>query len=96
MSVEYKRSNKKRLSIEQLQDISLPVKLDLGHKQITVRELLDMAPGKIVKLERLAGEAVDMVVNGKTIAKGEVAVIDEYFAVRVVTLLSPEERLKLL
>jgi flagellar motor switch protein FliN len=96
MAAEYKRSNKKRLTIEQLQDISLPVQLELGHKTITVRDLLDMQPGTIVKLDRLAGEPVDMVINGKTIAKGEVAVIDENFAVRVVTLLSPEERLKLL
>jgi flagellar motor switch protein FliN len=96
MATEYKRSNKKRLTIEQLQDIFLPVKLELGHKTITVRELLDLAPGSIVKLDRLAGEPVDMVINGKAIAKGEVAVIDENFAVRVVTLLSHEERLKLL
>ncbi len=96
MAAEYKRSNKKRLTMEQLQDISLPVKLELGHKTISVRDLLDMEAGTIVKLDRLAGEPVDMVINGKAIAKGEVAVIDENFAVRIVTLLSPEERLKLL
>jgi len=96
MAAEFKRSNKKRLTMEQLQDISLPVRLELGHKTIAVRDLLDMKPGTIVKLDRLAGEPVDMVINGKAIAKGEVAVSDENFAVRVVTLLSPEERLKLL
>jgi len=96
MPTEFKRSNKKRLSMEQLQDITLPVRLDLGSKRITVRELLELEPGKIVKLERLAGEAVDLIINSKTMAKGEVAVTDENFAVRIVTLLSPEERLKLL
>jgi flagellar motor switch protein FliN/FliY len=96
MPVEYKRSTKKRLTMEQLQDITLPVSLELGHKLMRVKELLELTPGRIVKLDRLAGEAVDLVINNKTIAKGEVAVIDENFAVRIVTLLSPEERLKLL
>jgi flagellar motor switch protein FliN/FliY len=96
MAAEYKRSTKKRLTMEQLQDISLPVSLELGHKLMRVKELLDLTPGRIVKLDRLAGEPVDLVINDKMIAKGEVAVIDENFAVRIVTLLSPEERLKLL
>lgn len=96
MAAEYKRSNRKKLTMEQLQDISLPVSLELGHKLMRVKELLDLTPGRIVKLDRLAGEPVDLVINEKIIAKGEVAVIDENFAVRIVTLLSPEERLKLL
>lgn len=96
MAAEYKRSTKKKLTMEQLQDITLPVSLELGHKLMRVKELLELTPGRIVKLDRLAGEAVDLVINGKTIAKGEVAVADENFAVRIVTLLSPEERLKLL
>lgn len=96
MAAEYKRSSKKKLNIDQLQDISLPVSLELGHKLMRVKELLELTPGRIVKLDRLAGEPVDLVINGKSMAKGEVAVIDENFAVRIVTLLSPEERLKLL
>jgi flagellar motor switch protein FliN/FliY len=96
MAAEYKRSTRKKLTMEQLQDISLPVSLELGHKLMRVKELLELTPGRIVKLDRLAGEPVDLVINEKIIAKGEVAVIDENFAVRIVTLLSPEERLKLL
>ncbi len=96
MATEYKRSTKKKLTIEALQDISLPVSLELGHKLMRVKELLDLVPGRLVKLDRLAGEPVDLVINGKILAKGEVAVTDEKFAVRIVTLLSPEERLKLL
>ncbi len=96
MAAEYKRSTRKKLTMEQLQDISLPVSLELGHKLMRVKELLELTPGRIVKLDRLAGEPVDLIINEKIIAKGEVAVIDENFAVRIVTLLSPEERLKLL
>jgi flagellar motor switch protein FliN len=96
MAAEYKRSTKKKLTMEQLQDITLPVSLELGHKLMRVKDLLELTPGRIVKLDRLAGEPVDLVINEKIMAKGEVAVIDENFAVRIVTLLSPEERLKLL
>jgi flagellar motor switch protein FliN len=96
MPAEYKRSAKKKLTMDQLQDLSLDVSLELGHKLMRVKELLELVPGRIVKLDRLAGEPVDLVINEKIIAKGEVAVIDENFAVRIVTLLSPEERLKLL
>jgi flagellar motor switch protein FliN len=96
MPAEYKRSSKKKLTMDQLQDLTLDVSLELGHKLMRVKELLELMPGRIVKLDRLAGEPVDLVINEKIIAKGEVAVIDENFAVRIVTLLSPEERLKLL
>ena len=70
MPAEYKRSTKKKLTMEQLQDITLPVSLELGHKLMRVKELLELTPGRIVKLDRLAGEPVDLVINGKTIAKG--------------------------
>ncbi len=96
MATEYKKSSKTRLGMEQLQDIYLTVSLELGKKQMKVRDLLSLAKGSLVKLDRLAGEPVDLIINSKIVAKGEVAVIDENFAVRVVTLLSPEERLKLL
>ena len=87
-------SNRKKLDIEQLQDVILTVKLVLGKTRLTIRELLELKPGKVVDLDRLAGETVDLVVNDKVIAKGEVVVIDDNFGVRVVTLLSPEERIK--
>jgi flagellar motor switch protein FliN/FliY len=96
MAVEYKRSNKKRITMDQLQDVSLPVRLELGRKRMSIRELLNLQNGALVKLDRLAGEPVDLIINEKALAKGEVAVMDQSFAVRIITLLSPEERLKLL
>ena len=93
MPPEYKRSPKKKLAMDHLQDISLPVSLELGHKLMRVQELLELTPGRIVKLDRLAGEPVDLVINGKIIAKGEVAVIDENFAVRIIEILGRDERL---
>lgn len=91
---EYRVSSRKKLDIEQLQDVKLNIRLVLGTTQLKVRELLEMKPGKVVNLQRLAGETIDFVVNDKVIARGEVVVIDDNFGVRLVTLLSPEERLK--
>jgi flagellar motor switch protein FliN/FliY len=64
---------------------SVPVELavEIGRTRMTIRETLALGPGSIVTLERLAGEPVDLLVNGKPIARGEVVVIDEEFGLRV-------------
>lgn len=91
---EYRVSSRKRLDMEQLQDVALNIRLILGRTKMTIKELLELKAGKVVDLDRLAGEPVDLVVNDKVIARGEVVVIEENFGVRIMTLLSPEERLK--
>ena len=91
---EYRKSARKSLDIEQLQDIRFPACMVLGYANITVAELLDMQAGSIIPVDRVAGENVDLVVNGKTIAKGEVVVMNNVLSFRLVNLLSPEERLK--
>ncbi|MGL1901731.1 MAG: FliM/FliN family flagellar motor switch protein [Fibrobacterales bacterium] len=91
---EYYRSTRKSLDIEQLQDIFLPVKMALGTKDMTIRNLLNLKKGSIVQLPRTAGENVDLIVNDKTLAKGEVVVINGHFGFRLVILLNPSERLK--
>lgn len=87
---------RRSLDLEQLQDIEVPVHLVLGHAKLTLEELISLEPDKIIELDRLAGEAVDVLVNGRCLAKGEVVVVNNHFAVRLITLLSPEERLKLM
>jgi flagellar motor switch protein FliN/FliY len=96
MTTEYRISTRKKLDMDQLQDIHLPIRLVLGTSKMKIRDLLELKVGKVVGLDRLAGETVDFVVNNKVIAKGEVVIIDDNFGVRLVTLLSPEERLKLM
>jgi len=93
-SADYSVSSRKKLDIEQLQDINLEIRLILGQTRLKIRELLNLKPGHVVVLDRLAGETVDIIVNQKIIAKGEVIVIDDNFGVRLVNLLTPEERLK--
>jgi len=83
-----------RRSIEMLYDISLPVSVELGRTSLLIKELLDLAPGSIVELDKLAGEPAEILVNGKPVARGEVVVVDENFGVRITSILSAEERVK--
>jgi len=76
-----------------LMDVPLKLTVELGRTSRTVKEILALAPGSVVELDKLSGEAVDILVNEKLIAKGEVVVIDENFGVRITEILNPEERL---
>ncbi len=81
-------------NIDMLLDVKMPVSIELGRTEMPISELLTLGPGSVVELNKLAGEPVDLLVNGKIIARGEVVVVDENFGVRITLLLSPEERLK--
>ncbi|HDS30880.1 MAG TPA: flagellar motor switch protein FliN [Firmicutes bacterium] len=80
--------------IDLILDVPLVVTVELGRKSLSIKEILELVPGSLVELEKLAGEAVDLLVNGKLFAKGEVVVIDENFGVRVSTIISPKERIE--
>ena len=73
-------------------DVPLKVTVELGRTRMQIRDVLDLGKGSVVELDKLAGEPVDMLVNGKLIAKGEVVVIDENFGIRVTDIVSPIER----
>ena len=73
-------------------DVPLQVSVELGRTRKSIKEILELSNGSIVELDRLAGEPVDIKVNGKLLAKGEVVVIDENFGVRITDIVSPEER----
>lgn len=83
-------------NIDLLMDVSLPIAIELGRTRMSISDILAMGPGSVVELNKLAGEPVDVLVNGKIVAKGEVVVIDENFGVRITQLMTPEERLKML
>ena len=76
-----------------LMDVPLKLTVELGRTTKLVKEILALAPGSVVELDKLAGEPVDILVNEKLIAKGEVVVIDENFGVRITEIINPEERL---
>jgi flagellar motor switch protein FliN/FliY len=81
-------------NVQMLLDINLNVTIELGRTRLSIRKILELGPGSIIELDRLAGEPVDLLVNDKIVAKGEVVVVDEYFGIRILTLISPEERIK--
>lgn len=81
-------------NLDLLLDIPLGLTVELGRTKKLIRDILDFTTGSIIELDTLAGEPVDILVNNKLIARGEVVVIDESFGVRVTDILSPAERIK--
>jgi flagellar motor switch protein FliN/FliY len=81
-------------NIELLMDVDLPVSIELGHTKMSIAEILALGPGSIVELDKLVGEPVDLLVNQKCVARGEVVVVEESFGLRITQLMSPEERIK--
>jgi flagellar motor switch protein FliN/FliY len=76
-----------------IMDVFMEMTVELGRTRKLIKEILSMGEGTIIELDKLAGEPVDILVNHKLIAKGEVVVIDENFGVRVTEIVSPNERL---
>ncbi|PJZ70025.1 flagellar motor switch protein FliN [Leptospira perolatii] len=77
-----------------LMDVQMSVTVELGRTKMYIKDILGLGEGSIIELDKLAGEPVDLLVNGKLIAKGEVVVIDENFGVRVTDIVSPADRIK--
>ena len=75
-----------------IMDVSMEMTVELGRTRKLIKEILSMGEGTIIELDKLAGEPVDILVNHKLIAKGEVVVIDENFGVRVTEIVSPMDR----
>lgn len=80
--------------LELLYDLQLPVSIELGRTHMLIRDIFRLGRGSVVEFDRLASEPVDLLVNGKKIAEGEVVVIDKHFGIRITSLVDPSERLK--
>ncbi len=72
-----------RENIDLIMDVPLEVTVELGRTNKSIKEILEFAPGTIIELNKIAGEPIDVLVNGKHVAKGEVVVIEENFGIRV-------------
>lgn len=81
-------------NLSMLLDIPLQVTVELGRTKRSVKEILDLSAGSIIELDKLAGEPVDILINNKLVAKGEVVVIEENFGVRVTDIISQSDRIK--
>src|SRR5215213_10388877 len=75
--------------LRRLYDVPVELAVEIGRTRMTIGQTLELRPGSVVSLNRLAGEPVDLLVNGKPIARGEVVVIDEEFGLRVTEVLAP-------
>ena len=78
--------------LERLRDVPVELAVEIGRTRMTIGETLALGPGSIITLDRLAGEPVDLLVNGKPIARGEVVVIDEEFGLRITDVVTGASR----
>ena len=83
----YEDSLAVRENIELIKDVPLEVTVELGRTKKSIAEILDFAPGTIIELDKIAGEPIDVLVNGKFVARGEVVVIEESFGIRVTEII---------
>lgn len=80
--------------LELILDISMPVTVELGRTRMLIRDILGLGPGSVIELDKLAGEPVDLLVNDRAIAKGEVVVIDENFGIRLTQISQATDRIR--
>jgi flagellar motor switch protein FliN/FliY len=88
------RDNKLKRELDFILDIPLEVSAELGRTRLLINELLQLGQGSVVELNKLAGEPLEVYVNGKLVARGEAVVINEKFGVRLTDIISPIERVK--
>lgn len=82
------------VNLDGILDIPVTISMEIGRTQINIRNLLQLNQGSVVELDRLAGEPMDVMVNGTLIAQGEVVVVNEKFGIRLTDVISPSERVK--
>lgn len=75
-------------------DVTLQVTVEVGRARMTIQDLLQLGQGSVVELEKLAGEPLDIYVNGKQVARGEAVIVNEKFGVRLTDIISPEDRVE--
>ena len=79
--------------LDMLLDVPLEVNVELGRTRMTIQDLLQLGPGSVIELDKVAGEALDILVNGRLVARGEAVVVNDKFGIRITDLVSPMERL---
>lgn len=85
---------KGEIDLDSIVDIPVTLSVEVGGTKVSIRNLLQLNQGSVVELDRLAGEPLDVLVNGTLVAHGEVVVVNEKFGVRLTDVMSPQERIK--
>jgi flagellar motor switch protein FliN/FliY len=91
---EEPRTNAEELNLDVILDVPVTISMEIGHTRINIRNLLQLNQGSVVELDRLAGEPMDVLVNGTLIAHGEVVVVNDKFGIRLTDVISAAERVK--
>jgi len=86
--------NQGETSLDVILDIPVTLSMEIGRSRISIENLLQLAKGSVVELDRMAGEPLDVLVNGTLVARGEVVVVNDKFGVRLSDVISPAERVK--
>ena len=89
-----KSSDQSKKSLDFILDIPLQLTVELGRTKLLVKDVLELNQGSVVELGKLAGEPLDVFVNSKLVARGEAVVINEKFGIRLVDIISPNERVE--
>lgn len=94
LAQEVSEQKKGNPDLDVILDIPVSISMEVGRTSITIRNLLQLNQGSVIELDRLAGEPLDVLVNGTLIAHGEVVVVNEKFGIRMTDVISPAERIK--
>jgi flagellar motor switch protein FliN/FliY len=78
--------------LELLLDVPLDIAVELGRARLSIQELLQLGPGSVIELDKVAGEPLDILVNDRLVARGEAVVVNDKFGVRITDIVSPSER----
>ncbi len=82
------------VNLDVILDIPVTISMEIGRTKLSIRNLLQLNQGSVIELDRLAGEPMDVLVNGTLVAHGEVVVVNEKFGIRLTDVVSPEERIR--
>jgi len=89
-----KGSSGEDVNLDVILDVPVTISMEIGRTQVNIRNLLQLNQGSVVELDRLAGEPMDVLVNGTLVAHGEVVVVNEKFGIRLTDVISPSERVR--
>jgi flagellar motor switch protein FliN/FliY len=90
-SAQTGESQNRRLDL--LLDVPLDVSVELGRTRMTIQDLLALAPGSVIELDKVAGEPLDILINDRLVARGEAVVVNDKFGIRITDIVSPQERI---
>jgi flagellar motor switch protein FliN/FliY len=79
--------------LDLLLDVPLDLSVELGRARMSIQDLLNLSPGSVIELDKIAGEPLDFMVNGRLVARGEAVVVNDKFGVRITDIISPSERI---